>query len=141
MDKVYQLHPQRETGCDLQTQGWMHGKEPWDVKIVPHLNRDIFSITKGMKEGSEMNGRWKEGGLIIELFKTTRASMKFDRMILSGSSWLMGVKFQRVMDHAHVQKLQFSFYLDLLSPEIYNSVGSFIVFPIDCLFTCIFHSL
>ena len=48
-----------------------------------------------------MNGRWKEGGLIIELFKTTRASMKFDRMIPSGSSWLMGVKVQRVMDHAH----------------------------------------
>ena len=36
-----------------------------------------------------------------ELFKTTRASMKFDRMISSGSSWLMGVKVQRVMDHAH----------------------------------------
>ena len=48
-----------------------------------------------------MNGRWKEEGLIIELFKTTRASMKFDRMIPSGSSWLMGVKVQRVMDHAH----------------------------------------
>ena len=48
-----------------------------------------------------MNGRWKEGGLIIELFKTTRASMKFDRMIPSGSSWLMGVKVQRVMEYAH----------------------------------------
>ena len=48
-----------------------------------------------------MNGMWKEGGLIIELFKTTRASTKFDRMIPSGSSWLMGVKVQRVMDQAH----------------------------------------
>ena len=48
-----------------------------------------------------MNGRWKEGGLVIELFKTTRASMKFDRMIPSGSSWLMGIKVQRVLDHAH----------------------------------------
>ena len=48
-----------------------------------------------------MNGRWKEGDLIIELFKTTRASMKFDRMIPSGSSWLMGVKVQRVIDQAH----------------------------------------
>ena len=43
-----------------------------------------------------MNGRWKEGGLMIQLFKTTRASTKFDRMILSGSSWLMGIKVQRV---------------------------------------------
>ena len=34
-----------------------------------------------MKDGWQMNGRWKEGGLMIELFKTTRASMKFDRMI------------------------------------------------------------
>ena len=47
-----------------------------------------------------MNGRWKEGGLVIELFKTTRASMKFDRMIPSGSSWLIGIKVQRVVDHA-----------------------------------------
>ena len=38
---------------------------------------------------------------MIELFKATRASMKFDRMIPSGSSWLMGIKVQRVLDHAH----------------------------------------
>ena len=38
---------------------------------------------------------------MIELFKTTRASMKFDRMIPLGSSWLMGIKVQRVLDHGH----------------------------------------
>ena len=76
-------------------------KETWDVKIVPQLNHDLFSFTKAMKEGWQMNGKWKEGGLIIELFKTTRANMKFDRMIPSGSSWWMGVKVQRVMDQAH----------------------------------------
>ena len=75
-------------------------RETWDVKIVPQLNHDLFSISKAMKEGWQMNGRWKEGGLVIELFKTTRASMKFDRMIPSGSSWLMGIKVQRVLDHA-----------------------------------------
>ena len=64
-------------------------RETWDVKIIPQLNHDLFSFTKAMKEGWQMNGRWKEGGLMIELFKTTRASMKFDRMIPSGSSWLM----------------------------------------------------
>ena len=48
-----------------------------------------------------MNGRWKEGGLVIELFKTTRASMKLDRMIPSVSSWIMGIKVQSVLDHAH----------------------------------------
>ena len=76
---------------------------PWPekVKIVPQLNDDLFSFTKVMKEGWQMNGRWKEGGLVIESFKTTRASMKFDRMIPSGSSWLMGIKVQRVLDHAH----------------------------------------
>ena len=47
-----------------------------------------------------MNGRWKEGGLVIELFKTTRASMKFDRIIPSGSSWLIGIKVRRVLGHA-----------------------------------------
>ena len=76
-------------------------RETWDVKIVPELNHDLFSFTKAMKDGWQMNGRWKEGGLMIELFKTTRASMKFDRMIPSGSSWLMGIKVQRVFDEAH----------------------------------------
>ena len=76
-------------------------KETRDVKIVPQLNHDLFSFTKAMKEGWQMNGRWKEGDLIIELFKTTRASMKFDRMIPSGSSWLVGVKVHIVVDQAH----------------------------------------
>ena len=76
-------------------------RETWDVKIVLQLNHDLFSFTKAMKEGWQMNGRWKEGGLVIELFKTTRASMKFDRMIPLGSSWLMEIKVQRVLDHAH----------------------------------------
>ena len=76
-------------------------KETWEVKIVPELNHDLFSFTKAIKDGWQMNGRWKEGGLMIELFKTGRASMKFDRMIPSGSSWLMGIKVQRVIDHAH----------------------------------------
>ena len=76
-------------------------RETWDVKIVPDLNHDLFSFTKAMKGGWQMNGRWKEGGLMIELFKTTRASMKFDRMIPSGSLWLMGIRVQRVFDQAH----------------------------------------
>ena len=75
-------------------------RETWDVKVVPQLNHDFFTSTKAMKKGWQMNGRWKEGGLVIELFKTTRASMKFDGMIPSGSSWLMGIKVQRVLDYA-----------------------------------------
>ena len=62
-------------------------RESWDVKIAPQLNHDLISFTKAMKEGWQMNGRWKERGLVIELFKTTRASMEFNRMIPSGSSW------------------------------------------------------
>ena len=76
-------------------------RETWDVKIVPELNHDLFSFTKAMKDGWQMNRRWKEGGLMIELFKTTRASMKFDRMIPSGSSWLMGIRVQRIFNQAH----------------------------------------
>ena len=76
-------------------------RETLDVKLVPQSNHDLFSFTKVMKEGWQMNGRWKEGGLMIELFKSTRASMKFDRMIPSGSSWLMGIKTQRLVGQAH----------------------------------------
>ena len=76
----------------------------WEVKIVPQLNHDIFSFTKAMKEGWLMNGRWKGGGLMIELFKQTKTSMKFDRMIPSGSSWLMGIK-HRDLWVQHTQRL------------------------------------
>ena len=76
-------------------------RETWDVKIMRELNHDLFSFTKVMKDGWQMNGRWKEGGVMIELFKTTRTSMKFDRMIPSGSSWLMGIRVQRVFHQAH----------------------------------------
>ena len=76
-------------------------RETWDIKNVPELNHDLFSFTKAMKDGWQMNRRCKEGGLMIELFKTTGASMKFDRMIPSGSSWLMGIRVKRVFDQAH----------------------------------------
>ena len=72
-------------------------RETWDVKIVPELNHDLFSFTKAMKDRWQMNGRWKDGGLMIELFKTTRASMRFDRMIPSGSSWLMGIRIKKYL--------------------------------------------
>ena len=76
-------------------------RQTLEKKIVPQLNHDLFSFTKAMKEGRLMNGRWKEGGLMIELFKQTKTSMKFDRMIPSGSSWLMGIKTKRLVGQAH----------------------------------------
>ena len=76
-------------------------RQTWEVKIVPQLNHDLFSFTKAMKEGWLINGRSKEGGLMIELFKQTKTSMKFDRMIPSGSSWHMGIKTQRLVGQAH----------------------------------------
>ena len=76
-------------------------RQTWKVKIVPQLKHDLFSFTKAMKEGWQTNGRWKEGVLMIELFKPTKTSMKFDRMIPSGSSWLMGIKTQRLVGRAH----------------------------------------
>ena len=48
-----------------------------------------------------MHGRWKEGGLMIELSQTSKTSIKFDRMIPSGSSWFMGLKTQRLVGQAH----------------------------------------
>ena len=65
-------------------------------------------------------------------------------------SYLPGQNFDwthTVYHYAHeiipedVEKLQFSFPLDLLSPEISYSLGSFCDFPKDCLFTCFFQSL
>ena len=44
-------------------------RETWEVKIVPELNHDLFSFTKAMKDRWQMNGRWKEGGLMIELIQ------------------------------------------------------------------------
>ena len=32
-------------------------RETWEVKIVPELNHDLFSFTKAMIDGWQMNGR------------------------------------------------------------------------------------
>ena len=76
-------------------------KHTWEVKIVPQLNLNLFSFTRAMKERWQIHGRWKEGGLMIELSQTSRTSIKFDRMIPSGASWLMGFKTQRLVGQAH----------------------------------------
>ena len=54
-----------------------------------------------MKNGWQMNGRWKKNGIEIEFFKRGNDNFRFDRMIPSGSSWLMGVKVERVIGRAH----------------------------------------
>ena len=65
------------------------------------LNHDLFSFTSAMKNGWQRNGRWKKNHIEIELFKRGHDSFRFDRMIPSGSSWLMGVKVKRVTGRAH----------------------------------------
>ena len=54
-----------------------------------------------MKEGWQMNGRWKKHGIVIKLFKKEHESFSFDRMIPSGSSWLLGVKVKQVLGQPH----------------------------------------
>ena len=76
-------------------------KGTWKIKVVPQLNHDLFSFTSAMKNGWQMNGRWKKNGIEIELFKNGHDKFRFDRMIPSGSSYLMGVKVKRVMGRAH----------------------------------------
>ena len=76
-------------------------KDTWELKVVPQLNHDLFSFPIAMKNGWQMNGRWKKKGIEIELFKRGHDSLRFDRMISSGSSWLMGVKVKRVIERAH----------------------------------------
>ena len=40
-------------------------RETWDVDIVPQLNHDLIIFSKAIKEVWQMNGRWKEGCLVI----------------------------------------------------------------------------
>ena len=35
-------------------------KHTWEIKVVPQLNHDLFSFTSAMKNGWQMNGRWKK---------------------------------------------------------------------------------
>ena len=75
--------------------------QKWEINVVPQLNNNLFSFTSTMKSGWQMNGRWKKNGIEIELFKSGHDNFRFDRMIPSGSSWLMGVKVRRINGRAH----------------------------------------
>ena len=68
-------------------------RETCDVKIVPELNHDLFSFTEAMKNGWQMNGRWKEGGLMIELFKIKRDGTYRARLVALGYSQIPGVDY------------------------------------------------
>ena len=59
-------------------------KDTWEIKMVPQLNHDLFSFTSAMKNGWQMNRRWKKNGIEIELFKRGHDNFRFDRMIPSG---------------------------------------------------------
>ena len=76
-------------------------KDTWEIKVVPQLNHDLFSFTSTMKNGWQMNGRWKMKGIRNELFTTGHDNFRFDRMIPSGQSWLMGMKVKRIVGRAH----------------------------------------
>ena len=79
----------------IQRDG-LTARDMWEIKAVPQLNHDLFNFTSAMKSGWQMNGRWKNNGIEIELFKRGHDNFRFDRMIPSGSSSLMGVKVNRV---------------------------------------------
>ena len=76
-------------------------KDTWEVKVVPQLSHDLFSFRSAMKSGWQMNGRSKRNGFEIELFRKGHKNFRFDRMIQSGPSWLMGVKVKRIVGRAH----------------------------------------
>ena len=59
-----------------------------------------YSASPGHENGWEMNGKWKNNGIEIELFKKGHDNFRFDRMIPSGTSWLMGVKVKIVIGRA-----------------------------------------
>ena len=76
-------------------------KDTCEIKVVPQLDHDLFSFTSAMKNGWQMNGRWKKNGIEIDLFNRGHENFRYDRMIPSGSSSLMGVKVKRVVGRAH----------------------------------------
>ena len=54
-----------------------------------------------MENGWQMNGTWKKNGIETEIFKKRHENLRFDRMIPSGSPWLMGIKVRRIVGRAH----------------------------------------
>ena len=92
-------------------------KDTWEINVFPQLNHDLFSITSAMKNGWQMNGRWKKNGIEIKLFKRGHDNFRIDIMIPLGLSWLISVKVKRFIGRAHsmieqgrdiaIQKLHF----------------------------------
>ena len=42
-------------------------KDTLKIKVVPQLNYDLFSFTSAMKNGWQMNGRWKKNGIQFQI--------------------------------------------------------------------------
>ena len=51
--------------------------DTWGINLVPQLNHDLPSSMSAMKEGWQMNGRWKKQGIEIELLKKRHENFLF----------------------------------------------------------------
>ena len=51
--------------------------DTWGINLVPQLNHDLSSSMSAMKEGWQMNGRWKKQGIEIELLKKGHENFLF----------------------------------------------------------------
>ena len=100
MDRTSDV-PTRTAGWHLYPERWINSQRYLGDKVVPQLNHDLFSFTSAMKNGWQMNGRWKKNGIEIELFKRGQDNFRFDRMLPSGSFWLMVVKVKIVVGRDH----------------------------------------
>jgi hypothetical protein len=66
-----------------------------EVMYAPEMRHHLFGISTAMMKGWTLTGKNQEGKLSLELSKKGFATVKFDQMIKSGSSYLLGAKLKR----------------------------------------------
>ena len=126
------------------------------IRQVRHAKKYMFGflIPRNYTEALEFdkannNSKWYDATKAeldsihsYEVFqKHEKAQYDKQKKVINAPQDIRKSEFILFLQSSIVVKLQFSFYLDLHSQEIYNYLGCSSVFPKDCLFTCIFHSL
>jgi hypothetical protein len=72
-----------------------------EVKLVPKLHHNLFSILRAMLQGWALGGGVKDGQAVIFL-TMSNSKISFDRMIKNGKNILLGAKIVCCLDTADV---------------------------------------
>ena len=87
--------------CEFKMQDGTTTRKTIDVKYVPNLSHNLFSITEELSKGAKLSSNSK---LDIRLAYPNGSILSFDRRIRTRTGWVPCIKFVPLQDVAYLHQ-------------------------------------